>query len=160
MQIRELQGGKSPYTWSGACAADLIRKEGVVNGLFQGFSSVLLREVPQFAVYYPCYEFAKKLYSNYITEPSAVNFLAGGTAGVVQWFPPIFWFDVLKSRMQTAPQGYYTGLWDCTKKLYNEHGFSVFNRGFSPAMMRAFPLHAVIFLCYETVMGHLKRPST
>lgn len=57
-----------------------------------------------------------------------VNFLAGGSAGVAQWFPPIFWFDVLKSRMQTAPKGYYTGLWDCTQKLYAEHGFAVFNR--------------------------------
>lgn len=57
-----------------------------------------------------------------------MNFLAGGTAGVVQWLPPIFWFDVLKSRMQTAPKGHYSGLWDCTKKLYAEHGFAVFNR--------------------------------
>ncbi len=63
MQIRESQGGKTPYSWSGACMMDLIRKEGFRNGLFQGFSSVLLREVPQFAVYYPCYEYSKKLYS-------------------------------------------------------------------------------------------------
>lgn len=63
MQIREAQGGKSPYSWSGACAVDLVRKEGLKNGLFQGMSSVVLREVPQFAVYYPCYEFCKELYS-------------------------------------------------------------------------------------------------
>ena len=63
MQIREAQGGKSPYSWSGACVADLVRKEGIRNGLFQGFHSVMLREIPQFAVYYPCYEYCKTWFS-------------------------------------------------------------------------------------------------
>ena len=89
MQIREREGGKSPYSWTGACAGksnscsavlmhhhlpvlmhhhfhdsvvDLIRKEGWRNGLFQGMNSTLLREVPQFAVYYPTYEVCKVLY--------------------------------------------------------------------------------------------------
>lgn len=63
MQIRESQGGKTAYSWTGACAVDLIRREGLRNGLFQGFSSVLFREIPQFAVYYPSYEIAKELYA-------------------------------------------------------------------------------------------------
>ena len=62
MQIRGSQGGKTPYTWSGSCFVDLIRREGLRNGVFQGFSSVLLREVPQFAIYYPSYEYCKTLY--------------------------------------------------------------------------------------------------
>jgi len=87
MQIREREGGKSPYSWTGACAGksnslfycidapsspcldaphdsvvDLIRKEGWRNGLFQGMNSTLLRELPQFAVYYPTYEVCKVLY--------------------------------------------------------------------------------------------------
>ena len=37
------------------------------------------------------------------------QFLAGGTAGVVQWLPPFFCFDVIKSRMQTSPPHYYKG---------------------------------------------------
>ena len=57
MQVREGLPGKSLYSWSGACLVDLIRREGIVNGLFQGTGSVLLREVPQFAAYYPTYEF-------------------------------------------------------------------------------------------------------
>lgn len=62
MQIRETSGGKSPYSWSGPCVVDLVRREGLRNGIFQGFSSVLLREIPQFAVYYPSYEFFKGFY--------------------------------------------------------------------------------------------------
>lgn len=63
MQIRESSGGKKAYSGIGACALDLIRREGLRNGLFQGFSSVLMREIPQFAVYYPSYELFKKSYS-------------------------------------------------------------------------------------------------
>jgi solute carrier family 25 carnitine/acylcarnitine transporter 20/29 len=64
MQVKEFQNGKCMYSWSGACAVELVKKEGVKIGLFQGFNSVLLREIPQFAVYYPSYEYFKKLYSN------------------------------------------------------------------------------------------------
>jgi solute carrier family 25 carnitine/acylcarnitine transporter 20/29 len=56
------------------------------------------------------------------------QFLAGGTAGTVQWLPPIYCFDVIKSRMQTAPQGFYKNLGDCATKLYREHGMAVFFR--------------------------------
>ena len=160
MQIREGSGGNSPYSWSGACAIDLIKREGLRNGLFQGFSSVLLREVPQFTVYYPCYEYCKGLYGQYLSDPMWAQFLAGGTAGVVQWLPPIFWFDVLKSKMQTAPQGHYSGVLDCIRRTYLEEGARGFFRGFSPAMFRAFPLHAIIFLCYEAVMKLLKQEET
>lgn len=63
MQVREMASGKSPYSWTGSCCIDLIRREGIARGLFRGYSSLLAREVPQFALYYPVYEFTKKLYS-------------------------------------------------------------------------------------------------
>jgi len=63
MQVREAAGGRSPYSWSGACAVDLVRKEGWRGGLFQGMSSVYMREIPQFAMYYPAYALAKDTYS-------------------------------------------------------------------------------------------------
>jgi solute carrier family 25 carnitine/acylcarnitine transporter 20/29 len=53
MQIRERQGGLKPYSWSGECFVQLIKTEGVVNGLFRGMTATFMREVPQFAVYYP-----------------------------------------------------------------------------------------------------------
>jgi solute carrier family 25 carnitine/acylcarnitine transporter 20/29 len=56
------------------------------------------------------------------------NFLAGGTAGTLQWFPPIYCFDVIKSRMQTAPQGTYSGIRDCARRMYAEGGVKVFFR--------------------------------
>ena len=79
MQIRESSGGKTPYSWSGACMMDLIKTEGLGNGLFRGFSSVLLREVPQFAVYYPTYEYTKKLYS----KVSRILYMMSGFIGFI-----------------------------------------------------------------------------
>ena len=67
MQIREATdlkyAGKAAYSWTGSCALQLVREEGWRYGLFRGYSSVLLREVPQFAVYYPTYEYCKGKYS-------------------------------------------------------------------------------------------------
>lgn len=158
MQVRELTtGGKSPYSWSGRCLVELVKKEGICNGLFQGMSSVMLREIPQFAVYYPAYEYGKRFYAQHTPNYLIAQLLAGGTAGVVQWLPPIYCFDVIKSRMQTAPQGTYSSLRDCAFRLYREEGIGVYYRGLSPAILRAFPLHAIIFITYEYVTAFLQQ---
>lgn len=156
MQIREAQGGKTPYSWSGPCLVDLIRKEGLRNGVFQGFSSVLIREVPQFAIYYPSYEYCKTLLSQHIENKLVVQFLAGGAAGVIQWLPPIYCADVIKSRMQTAPMGHYSSVAHCVSQLYREGGIRIFVRGLSPALFRAAPLHATIFVGYESTMKYFR----
>lgn len=155
MQVHEAPGGKRLYSWSGACAAALVRKHGLINGLFQGTGSVLLREVPQFGVYYTVYQASKSHYSQYTTSATVASFFAGGTAGVVQWLPPFFFADVLKSRMQTCPPGYYKGVLDCARVLYKDHGMAVFFRGLSPALVRAFLLHAIIFVGYEGSLSFL-----
>ena len=48
--------------------------------------------------------------------------------GVIQWLPPIYCFDVIKSRMQTAPRGHYSGMLDCASRLLREEGWRVFFR--------------------------------
>ena len=55
--------------------------------------------------------------------------LAGGSAGVAQWLPPIYYADIIKSRMQTSPHGMYDGLWDCARKIAREpNGFNAYHR--------------------------------
>ncbi len=55
MQVQRGTGGgdKAPYRWSGECVVQLIKKEGLYQGLFRGLDATVLRELPQFAVYYP-----------------------------------------------------------------------------------------------------------
>jgi len=87
--------------------------------------------------------------------PPHLLLLAGGVAGTVQWLPPFYCLDVLKSRMQSALPGVYDNVWDCAKKSYQQEGIGVFFRGLPVALIRAFPLNACIFLGYETTLAAL-----
>eukprot|EP01038_Epipyxis_sp_PR26KG_P007802 gene7802-10597_t len=147
-------GPNKKYKSSLHCVIDLLRNKT----LFQGFSSVLLREIPQFAIYYPSYEFFKTLFSKTAPlnqNPTVPQFLAGGTAGVLQWLPPIYCFDVIKSRMQSCSADTYRNISHCATTLYQTEGTFTFFRGLTPALLRAFLLHSIIFVSYEWVMSEL-----
>jgi solute carrier family 25 carnitine/acylcarnitine transporter 20/29 len=61
--------------------------------------------------------------------------IAGGTAGMAMWgiaIPP----DVVKSRLQGAPQGTYTGFLDCARKLVAKDGMGALFKGFGPVSRR------------------------
>jgi hypothetical protein len=73
MQVRESASHKAPYTWSGACLMGLIQKEGFINGLFRGMTSLVYREVPQFAVYYPSYHLFKLFYLKVSSSSSSLT---------------------------------------------------------------------------------------
>lgn len=64
---------------------------------------------------------------------------AGGMAGVANWavaIPP----DVIKSRLQAAPEGMYKGFGDVAVRMLREEGPQSFFKGFVPIMARAFPV--------------------
>jgi hypothetical protein len=47
--------------------------------------------------------------------------------------------QTIKSRLQSAPQGTYSGFLDCARKLIAADGVTALWKGFGPAMARAFP---------------------
>lgn len=47
--------------------------------------------------------------------------------------------QTIKSRLQSAPHGTYTGFMDCGRKLVAADGVTALWKGFGPAMARAFP---------------------
>ena len=51
--------------------------------------------------------------------------IAGGIAVVLVGHP----FDTTKTRLQTAPRGFYTGTVDCVRKTFNAEGLSGFYAG-------------------------------
>lgn len=153
MQIQG-QGGEQKYKGP----LDVVRhlyKEGGVRSIWRGTGATLLRDSPGSAAYFVAYEVIKKQLTPAGTKPEDLSFgavmFAGGMAGVAMWtiaIPP----DVLKSRLQSAPAGTYSGLGDCLKKTLKADGPTALFKGLGPAMLRAFPANAATFLGVEYSM--------
>ncbi|CDZ98472.1 carnitine acyl carnitine carrier [Phaffia rhodozyma] len=145
--------GESSVQYKGPI--DVVRKlyqEGGIKSIFRGTGATLARDGPGSAAYFVAYELTKKALTPVGSDPSQLNLgtiiLAGGTAGVAMWaiaIPP----DTIKSRLQSAPHGTYSGFVDCAKKLVAADGVKALWKGFGPAMSRAFPANAATFLGYE-----------
>lgn len=147
------QGGNGPkYNGVG----DVLKKlyaEGGIKSIFRGAGATLARDGPGSAAYFCAYEGIKKALAPANAKPdealSLVNVIAaGGMAGMAMWslaIPP----DVIKSRIQGAPPGTYSGFADCVRKTVAADGVSALFRGFWPAMARAFPANAATFVGVE-----------
>jgi len=158
--VLQVQGqGKGGTTYKGP--ADAIRglyKEGGLKSIFRGTGATLARDGPGSAAYFVAYELAKKALTPANQPTSQLNLgaiiVAGGTAGIAMWsiaIPP----DTIKSRIQSAPQGTYSGFLDCTRKTIAKDGVKALWKGFGPAMARAFPANAAAFLGVEASRSFL-----
>lgn len=150
--------GKVPEKFRGTMrtAATLAREHGAWRGLFTGTGATIAREVPQCAVYFLTYDSIRRACDTAVGAEyeTAGIVLAGGMAGVTQWtltYP----LDVVKSRIQAFPPGTYGGMADCAMQSLRAEGALVFFRGIETALLRAFPLHASIFLTCETIHAAL-----
>nr|CAH8839424.1 unnamed protein product [Trichobilharzia regenti] len=141
--------------------ADVFRqlyREGGLRSIYKGTAATLLRDIPSSGVYFLTYEWIKELLRNpYANNELGVGktLFAGGMAGVFNWvvaIPP----DVLKSRLQSAPEGTYpNGIRSVFSELIAREGFFALYRGVTPVMLRAFPANAACFLGYEVALKFL-----
>ncbi|GJE87641.1 mitochondrial carrier [Phanerochaete sordida] len=124
--------------------------EGGVRSVFRGSVATVARDGPGSAAYFAAYEVVKGMLTPAGSKDlnlGAVIF-AGGMAGVAMWsiaIPP----DVIKSRIQSAPTGTYSGFLDCARKTIAADGVAALWKGLGPAMARAFPANAATFLGVE-----------
>ncbi|TCD69892.1 hypothetical protein EIP91_005716 [Steccherinum ochraceum] len=123
-----------------------LYREGGVRSVFRG--------------YFAAYEVTKKLLTPAGASASDLNLgaiiMAGGTAGLAMWsiaIPP----DVIKSRIQSAPTGTYSGFIDCARKTIAVDGVTALWRGLGPAMARAFPANAATFLGVEAAKKAMEK---
>lgn len=144
------------------------------RGMFRGLSATICRDVPFTFLFFGGYEGCSYLLSksqsaivcgveslsNGTEEGGKLNpfgiYLAGGSAGAFAWgvaFP----MDCVKSYMQTrqdpsSVQGSVT-LRQAIHHIYNSRGgIQGFYRGWSAAVLRAFPANAGLFLGYEMAL--------
>ncbi|KAH8376684.1 hypothetical protein KR093_000899 [Drosophila rubida] len=126
-----------------------LYKQGGLRSLFKGTCACVLRDSPTgiyFVVYENLQDFARQRSGN-ITPVSTI--LSGGTAGIVFWLLAVP-FDVLKSRLQSAPEGTYKhGVRSVFKTLMATEGPKALYRGVLPILIRAFPSTAAVFAGVE-----------
>ncbi|KAJ8953248.1 hypothetical protein NQ318_015829 [Aromia moschata] len=102
-------------------------------------------------MYFLTYEAIKDYITDNGAHPPTImgTILAGGATGVANWLigmPP----DVLKSRLQTAPEGTYPkGIRDVFKHLMKNEGPLALYKGITPVLLRAFPANAACFVGFE-----------
>jgi solute carrier family 25 carnitine/acylcarnitine transporter 20/29 len=158
LQVQGTEGATRQYKGPWDATRSLLRQGGV-RSLYRGTIATLWRDVPGSVAYYGAYEMTKRLLTPKGSEgtlsPLIVLF-AGGMAGVANWTVAIP-ADVLKSRLQSAPEGMYKGLGDVAVQLVRKEGFAALFRGLGPAMIRAFPANAACFLGVEVSLSFMNK---
>jgi len=158
LQVQQAATGPPKY----AGPIDVVKslyKEGGVKSIFRGSAATCMRDVPASAAYFASYELIQRALApnGDRSQLSVLNtVMAGGLAGICNWLvaiPP----DVLKSRLQAAPEGTYTGAMDVFRKLMKNEGPRSLYKGAVPVLLRAFPANAFCFLGYEVAMYGLNK---
>lgn len=159
LQVQQAATGPPKYTGPIHVAKSLW-SEGGMRSIYKGTCATLLRDVPASAAYFGSYEILQRLMTPEGGDRSQLSIgktiFAGGMAGIFNWMvaiPP----DVLKSRLQTAPEGQYNGIRDVFRHLMKEEGIRAMYKGCVPVMLRAFPANAACFMGYEVCMYGLNR---
>ncbi|XP_018084788.2 mitochondrial carnitine/acylcarnitine carrier protein [Xenopus laevis] len=139
------------------CAQTLYRERGI-RGLYRGTLLTLIRDVPSTGVYFMSYEWMKEKMRGDRSRTRELRatqiLLAGGVAGMCNWLLAIP-ADVLKSRFQTAPENRYKNVLEVLREVLQSEGPCGLYRGFTAAMLRAFPANAACFLGFEASMSFL-----
>ncbi len=117
----------------------IIAKEGA-RGIFAGYGSFLLRDLPFDAIEFVAYEQLKKNYKTLVLdderdlnpgEHSIFGAAAGAVTGLVT--TPL---DVLKTRLMIqGSTGQYKNVFDCAAKIMKEEGAGALMRGWQPRVI-------------------------
>ncbi|MBW0478197.1 hypothetical protein O181_017912 [Austropuccinia psidii MF-1] len=159
LQVDGQNPGQQKYSGSIDCVKQ-VYKQGGIKSIYKGSLATVIRDGPGSAAYFVAYEAAKRSLTPTGSDPSKLNLsaicAAGGFAGIAMWsiaIPP----DVIKSRLQSAPEGTYNGALDCLRKTISQDGPKALFKGFGPAMWRAVPANAATFLGVELALTGLNK---
>eukprot|EP01062_Namystynia_karyoxenos_P038086 TRINITY_DN27680_c0_g1_i2.p1 TRINITY_DN27680_c0_g1~~TRINITY_DN27680_c0_g1_i2.p1 ORF type:complete len:312 (+),score=51.21 TRINITY_DN27680_c0_g1_i2:92-937(+) len=134
-------------------AAGIWRNAGV-QGLFCGLPLTVLRDGLSFGVYFGSYSLARGELVAYGVSATSASFCAGGCAGVAAW-ASIYPIDVIKTHWQTGRRMGAASAAAVAAAGVRAHGWQWLVRGLAATLLRAWPQHAVTFVVYERVRGHL-----
>lgn len=157
--------GSAPAASVLTMAMHVIRQEGV-RGCFAGLTPLLLRDVPFNTLFfgsYRTYTYLLRQASGLVhgdDTPGHHAFLCGGLAGMTAW-SVVFPADALKSRMQVHglahPDQAAPSMVATARGIWAEGGARLLYRGWSAAVLRAFPANAALFWGVEMADALLRK---
>lgn len=131
---QRMQTGQFPSAHS--AVRQILAKEGG-RGLYAGFGSFLLRDLPFDAIQFCIYEQLRISLKKFVNrdlldvETALVGATSGAITGAVT--TPL---DVIKTRLMTqGAKGHYNGIGDCVSKIIKEEGASTLLKGIGPRVM-------------------------
>ncbi|KAK9458813.1 mitochondrial carrier [Lipomyces oligophaga] len=127
--------------------------EGVFRGLYRGYSTTIMREIPFTMIQFPLYEALKKRFAIRSGRQSAsplqgaiCGMIAGGVAAACT--TPL---DVLKTRIMLSEER--VNISTLVSEIIGEDGYKGFFRGIAPRTMWISVGGAVFLGVYETAKG-------
>lgn len=134
----------------------IFRTEGAA-GFYKGIGPTLAQVIPYMGFTFSLQHALGRRLSKHVPSKGAVDFVAGGLAGVASkaLIMPV---DVIRKRLQIQGSPYkvyalpnlpvYTGLADCVRTMWLREGVRGFYRGLSLAVLKSGPASATTFLVY------------
>jgi len=137
------------YAGSNLAYRTIAMEEGV-RGLWKGSIPNIARNCIVNACELVTYDYTKTfiLRSGMMTDNLPCHSVSAFITGFVTTCvcSPV---DVLKTRYMNAGKGTYSGLGDCTVKMYKEGGLTAFWKGFMPNFLRLGAWNICMFVCFE-----------
>ena len=141
------------YSGSVDAAIKITKKYGFQKGLMNGWIATVVRDFPQFFVYFGTYELICRWMNGWDLDARNTQFqmtVAGAMTGLASWFS-IFPLDSLKSISQTqnldSPE--YKNYRELVKGTLKTRGLRPLYGGFWVCMARSMPVNAITFIVYE-----------
>uniref|UniRef100_A0A8C4X6J0 Solute carrier family 25 member 15a n=1 Tax=Erpetoichthys calabaricus TaxID=27687 RepID=A0A8C4X6J0_ERPCA len=122
-------------------------------GMYQGFSSTLIREIPGYFFFFGGYEFSRTLFTQEGKSKEELGVfplvVSGGFGGACLWLA-VFPIDCVKSRIQVLSMtGKQSGFLKTFYSIVRNEGFTTLYSGLTPTLIRTFPANGALFLAYE-----------
>jgi solute carrier family 25 carnitine/acylcarnitine transporter 20/29 len=175
----QIQHGKgaNDYLYKGPLHAfrEISRTHGI-QGVYRGWWTTSLREVPAFAMYFATYDYVKDRVNSFLAAQAGIDHslqptsafpqhthtwiasaFAGGVSGSLTW-GIIYPVDVIKTRIQTAPFNTPPSelrFLAVGKAIVAKQGWKSLWRGLNVTLLRAFPVNGIIFPVYEFTLMHI-----
>ncbi|MEE6498576.1 hypothetical protein FKM82_003164 [Ascaphus truei] len=143
---------------------ELMRSKGIA-GLYKGLGATLIRDVPFSVIYFPLFANLNKLGQSTPDDkaPFYVSFISGCAAGSIAAVA-VNPCDVIKTRLQSLQRGVnedtYSGVIDCTRKIWRSEGPAAFLKGAYCRALVIAPLFGIAQVVYffgiaEFLLDHL-----